>query len=37
MGIDDFGPDITGREDVATLRGSLSKLWTERELAMKPN
>jgi outer membrane protein TolC len=37
MGIDDFGPDITGREDIATLRGSLSKLWADRELAMKPN
>jgi outer membrane protein TolC len=37
MGIDDFGPDITGKEDVATLRGSLSKLWADRELALKPN
>jgi outer membrane protein TolC len=37
MGIDDFGPDITGREDVATLRSSLTKLWADRELALKPN
>jgi outer membrane protein TolC len=37
MGIDDFGPDITGREDVGTLRGSLAKLWNDREMAMKPN
>ena len=37
MGIDDFGPDITGREDVATLRGSLARLWQDREAAMKPN
>jgi outer membrane protein TolC len=37
MGIDDFGPDITGQENIATLRGSLSKLWADRELAMKPN
>jgi outer membrane protein TolC len=36
MGIDDFGPDITGRENIATLRGSLSKLWADREIAMKP-
>jgi hypothetical protein len=37
MGIDDFGPDITGKENVATLQGSLAKLWADRELAMKPN
>ncbi len=37
MGIDDFGPDITGKEDVTTLRGSLAKLWNDREMAMKPN
>jgi outer membrane protein TolC len=37
MGIDDFSPDITGREDVQTLRGSLAKLWDDRALAMKPN
>jgi outer membrane protein TolC len=37
MGIDDFGPDITGREDISTLRGSLTKLWNDRELSMKPN
>jgi hypothetical protein len=35
MGIDDFGPDITGREDVQTLRSSLSKLWEARENALK--
>lgn len=37
MGIDDFGPDLTGRENVQTLRGSLSKLWDERAMALKPN
>ncbi len=35
MGIDDFGPDISGRENVSALRASLSKLWTDREAAMK--
>lgn len=37
MGIDDFSPDITGRENVQTLRASLTKLWDDRALAMKPN
>jgi outer membrane protein TolC len=37
MGIDDFSPDITGRENVQTLRASLAKLWDDRALAMKPN
>lgn len=37
MGIDDFGPDLTGRENVQTLRGSLSKLWDDRAMALKPN
>jgi outer membrane protein TolC len=37
MGIDDFGPDITGRENVSALRGSLAKLWSDREIALKPN
>lgn len=37
MGIDDFAPDVTGREDVATLRGSLAKLWDDRQIAMKAN
>jgi outer membrane protein TolC len=37
MGIDDFSPDITGREDVQTLRSALAKLWDERATAMKPN
>jgi outer membrane protein TolC len=35
MGIDDFGPDISGREDVGTLKASLAKLWNEREIALK--
>ncbi len=35
MGIDDFGPDITGREDVATLTNSLAQLWQGREAALK--
>jgi outer membrane protein TolC len=30
MGIDSFGPDITGREDIGTLRQSLSQLWQSR-------
>jgi hypothetical protein len=35
MGIDDFAPDLTGREDVGTLTTSLTSLWQEREAAMK--
>ena len=35
MGIDDFSPDITGREDVTTLKTSLSTLWQNRENAIK--
>jgi outer membrane protein TolC len=35
MGIDDFAPDITGRENVATLQQSLASLWQERENALK--
>lgn len=35
MGIDDFGPDITGRENVATLKASLGTLWANREVALK--
>lgn len=35
MGIDDFGPDITGKEDVSTLSASLKKLWANRETALK--
>lgn len=35
MGIDDFGPDITGREDITTLKTSLANLWTGREAALK--
>ncbi len=31
MGVDDFGPDITGRENVADLARSLETLWRERE------
>lgn len=37
MGIDDFGPEITGKEDVATLGVSLKKLWADRETALKVN
>lgn len=37
MGLDDYGPDITGREDVATLSGSLKRLWQGRETALKLN
>ncbi len=35
MGIDDFGPDISGKEDVATLANSLKQLWAARETALK--
>lgn len=34
MGIDDFSPDVTGREDVATLKASLARLWQGRETAI---
>jgi outer membrane protein TolC len=37
MGIDDFGPDVTGREDVPTLRSSLANLWQGRETTLKSN
>lgn len=37
MGIDDFSPDVTSRENVTALRASLAKLWDDRALAMKPN
>jgi outer membrane protein TolC len=35
MGIDDFSPDVTGREDVMTLKNSLAGLWQNREAALK--
>jgi outer membrane protein TolC len=35
MGIDDFGTEITGREDVTTLSKSLAGLWQNREAALK--
>jgi outer membrane protein TolC len=35
MGVDDFGPDVTGRESVATLSRSLETLWQGREVALK--
>jgi outer membrane protein TolC len=35
MGIDDFAPDITGKEDVATLGKALGTLWQNRESALK--
>jgi outer membrane protein TolC len=35
MGIDDFSPDVTGREDVPTLKNSLATLWQSREAALK--
>jgi outer membrane protein TolC len=37
MGIDDFGPDITGRENVSTLKTSLANLWAGRETTLKSN
>ena len=35
MGIDDFAPDVTGKEDVATLRQALTRLWQPREAVLK--
>lgn len=35
MGIDEFSPDVTGQEDVATLRASLAQLWQDREAAVR--
>lgn len=35
MGIDEFSPDVTGREDVATLRASLAEMWQNREEAVR--
>ncbi len=35
MGLDDFNPELTGREDVSTLSSSLESLWQGRETAMK--
>ncbi len=35
MGIDEFSPNVTGREDVATLRASLEQMWQDREAAVK--
>jgi outer membrane protein TolC len=37
MGLDDFGPDVSGREDVATLSSSLKQLWQRRETALQLN
>ncbi|MDG6077729.1 TolC family protein [Erythrobacter litoralis] len=35
MGIDEFSPDVTGREDVSTLRASLEEMWQDREQAVR--
>ncbi len=35
MGIDEFAPDITGRENVTALKTSLANLWAGREAALK--
>jgi outer membrane protein TolC len=35
MGIDEFAPDVTGRENVSTLSNSLSTLWDRRATALK--
>lgn len=34
MGMDTFGPDVTGRESVSVLAGSLEKLWLKRDTLM---
>lgn len=36
MGVDNYGPDLTGREDVRTLASALSGLWTQRMSAPLP-
>ena len=35
MGLDNFTPDVTGREDVASLKAKLAQLWQSRETALK--
>ena len=35
MGIDEFAPEITGRESVSNLRRAMSELWLKRETALK--
>ncbi len=37
MGIDDFGPEITGKEAVGALKSRLAQLWQDRAAAMKLN
>ena len=34
MGLDYFSPEVTGQENVTTLRASLERLWNDRELAL---
>lgn len=36
MGVDNYGPGLNGREDVKTLAGALSGLWSERMSAPQP-
>jgi outer membrane protein TolC len=35
MGLDEFGADLTGKEDVKSLAASLANLWRSRETALK--
>jgi outer membrane protein TolC len=35
MGVDEFTPDITGRENVSSLTQALAALWQKRETALK--
>lgn len=37
MGIDEFGPEVSGRESVADLARSLENLWTERATNLQVN
>jgi outer membrane protein TolC len=35
MGVDEFAPDVTGKESLSTLSNSLSNLWQGRQTALK--
>ncbi len=37
MGLDEYAPNLTGREDIATLATSLSAMWQRREAVMRPS
>jgi outer membrane protein TolC len=35
LGIDEFGADLTGREDITTMRRSLAEMWQRREQTLR--